>query len=90
MGCLAGSGKTHNGRKEHTSGAKAQTILKDLSARLNRLRKKYFPRRSLTAAAKADSENKPVTAAVNRCATQKRSYGSGEPLRHPKTQLRQR
>jgi hypothetical protein len=36
----------------------------------NRLRKKYVPRRSLTAAAKADSENKPVIAAVNRCATQ--------------------
>ena len=31
--------KTHSGRKEHTSGAKAQTIFKDLSARLNRLRK---------------------------------------------------
>jgi len=29
---------------------------------------KCFPRHSLTSA--ADSENKPVTAAVNRCATQ--------------------
>jgi hypothetical protein len=34
------------------------------------LRKKYCLRRSLTSAAKADSENKPSIAAVNRCATQ--------------------
>jgi hypothetical protein len=36
----------------------------------NRLRKKYLPRDSLTPAAKASAENKPVTAALKRCATQ--------------------
>jgi hypothetical protein len=40
---------------------------------LNRLRKKCFSRRSVTAAAKAGAENKPVIAAVNRCATQKQA-----------------
>jgi hypothetical protein len=34
------------------------------------LRKKYFLRHKLTAAAKAGVENKLITAAVNRCATQ--------------------
>jgi hypothetical protein len=38
---------------------------------LYRLRKKCFPRRSVTSAAKAGAENKLVIAAVNRCATQK-------------------
>jgi hypothetical protein len=41
-----------------------------LGARLNRLRKKYLLCRGLTAAAKADSENELLIAAVNRCATQ--------------------
>jgi hypothetical protein len=40
------------------------------ATRLNSLRKKYFLCRSLTSAAKADTENAPVIAAVNRCATQ--------------------
>jgi hypothetical protein len=31
---------------------------------------KYFQRRSLTSAAKAGTENKPVIAALKRCATQ--------------------
>ena len=35
--------------------------------RISRLRKKYFPGRSLTVAAKADSGNRPLIAAVNRC-----------------------
>jgi hypothetical protein len=39
----------------------------------NRLRKKCLPRRSVTSAAKAGAENKTVIAAVNRCATQKKS-----------------
>jgi hypothetical protein len=39
-------------------------------------------RRSRTAAAKAYSENNPLIAAVNRCATQ-RQIEPGEPLRHP-------
>jgi hypothetical protein len=39
----------------------------------SRLRKKCFSRRSVTAAAKAGAENKPVIAAVNRCATQKQA-----------------
>jgi hypothetical protein len=38
--------------------------------RLCRLQKKYLPRCSRTSAAKAGSENKPVIAAVNHCATQ--------------------
>jgi hypothetical protein len=37
------------------------------------LRKKHFLRRSLTAAAKADDSNKPVIAALKRCATQNQS-----------------
>ena len=37
---------------------------------LKRLRKKYLLYNSLTAAAKADTENTAVIAAVNRCATQ--------------------
>jgi hypothetical protein len=37
------------------------------------LRKKSFSRRSVTTAAKAGAENKPVVAAVNRCATQKQA-----------------
>jgi hypothetical protein len=41
-----------------------------VAARLNRLRKKCFSACSLTAAAKAGAENKPLIAAVNRCATQ--------------------
>jgi hypothetical protein len=41
-----------------------------LTARLKRLRKEYFPRRNLTAEAKAGSGNTSLTAAVNRCATQ--------------------
>src|SRR5450759_3740341 len=41
-----------------------------LFLRPNTLLKMYFPCRSLTAAAKADSGNKPSIAAVNRCATQ--------------------
>jgi hypothetical protein len=49
---------------------KARCYEVHFAARLNRLRKKYIPRRSLTSAAKAGPENKPVTAAVNRCATQ--------------------
>jgi hypothetical protein len=36
----------------------------------SRLRKKCFLRRTVTSAAKAGAENKPVIAAVNRCATQ--------------------
>jgi hypothetical protein len=40
------------------------------AARIHRLRKKCLLRRSLTSAAKADTENKPIIAAVNRCATQ--------------------
>jgi hypothetical protein len=39
-------------------------------AHFDRLEKKYLPRRSRTSAAKAGSEDKPVIAAVNRCATQ--------------------
>jgi hypothetical protein len=39
-------------------------------ARLNGFRKKYLPYRNLTSAAKAAPENKPLIAAVNRCATQ--------------------
>jgi hypothetical protein len=39
---------------------------------LTGLRKNYLPRHSRTSAAKAAFENKPVIAAVNRCATQKR------------------
>ena len=42
-----------------------------LPARLNSWREKYLQRRRLTSAAKAASENKPLIAAVNRCATQK-------------------
>jgi len=40
---------------------------------LDRLRKKYFSHRSVTAAAKAVPANKAVIAAVNRCATQNRA-----------------
>jgi hypothetical protein len=39
-------------------------------AHLKRLRKKSFPYRGLTSAAKAEFEDKAVIAAVNRCATQ--------------------
>jgi hypothetical protein len=39
-------------------------------ARLKRLRKGPFRSRTVTSAAEADTENKPVIAAVNRCATQ--------------------
>jgi hypothetical protein len=38
-------------------------------ASLNSLRKKYLLYQSLTSAAKADTENTPVIAAVNRWAT---------------------
>ena len=67
---LRAYGKTRRGRKKRTSGAKAQTIFNDLTARLNSLRKKYLSRRGVTSAAKAGTENKLVVAAVNRCATQ--------------------
>jgi CPA2 family monovalent cation:H+ antiporter-2 len=40
---------------------------------LSRLRKKSFPRRSVTSAAKAGAEYNPVIATVNRCATQKQA-----------------
>jgi hypothetical protein len=43
-------------------------------ARLNSLRKKYSLRRSATSAAKAGIENKPVIAALKRCATQDRGH----------------
>jgi hypothetical protein len=46
----------------------------------NRQRKKYLHRRSLTSAAEAGFENKPVIAAVNRCATQKSSAKSSAPF----------
>jgi hypothetical protein len=39
-------------------------------AQSSRLRKKYFLRRRITSAVKADDENKRVTAALKRCATQ--------------------
>jgi hypothetical protein len=42
---------------------------------LYRLREKGFPRLSVAPAAKADAENEPVIAAVNRCATQKQVRG---------------
>jgi hypothetical protein len=55
---------------------------------------KVFPRRRLTSAAKADSENKPVTA-VNRCATQNQDATSTfsaafEVVRFPKKTKRPR
>jgi hypothetical protein len=56
---------------------------------------KVFPRRRLTSAAKADSENKPVIAAVNRCATQNQDATSTfsaafEVVRFPKKTKRPR
>jgi hypothetical protein len=62
--------KVFEGAKGTSQALKLGHIFNDVVARLNRLRKKYLPRRSRTSAAKASSENKPVIAAVNRCATQ--------------------
>jgi hypothetical protein len=47
-----------------------ECLISQLTVSLNRLQKKYLPRRRRTSAAQACSENKPVIAAVNRCATQ--------------------
>jgi hypothetical protein len=41
-----------------------------LGARLLQLQKNSFPVRTLTSMAKADTEGKPVIAALKRCATQ--------------------
>jgi hypothetical protein len=54
-----------------TQPLKGASGVAGLAVSLNRLRKKSFSRRSVTAAAKAGAENKLVIAAVNRCATQK-------------------
>jgi hypothetical protein len=49
------------------------------AASLHKLRKNCFPRSSLTSAAEADLKNKPLIAAVNRCATQNQGQGQVHP-----------
>src|SRR5271163_4396037 len=56
-----------------TAAPKGATDSRGIVVSLNRLRKKCFSRRRVTAAAKAGAENKLVIAAVNRCATQKQA-----------------
>ena len=68
VGCLGGSGvaeQVEGPAPKRGNGFEGILVL------LNSLRKKCFPRRSVTSAAKAGAENKLVIAAVNRCATQK-------------------
>jgi hypothetical protein len=64
-------GAAFGSRKNGTSGAGARSCCV-FRVRLNSLRKKCFSRRNVTATAKAVPANKPVIAAVNRCATQNR------------------
>jgi len=55
----------------HLTGLKPPLDFAPLAARLNRVLKNSWCTAQSPSAAKAVDENKPVIAAVNRCATQK-------------------